>query len=326
MSPFPATASVTAFPSVEAVPAEAENAPWRRALSLWLRFFFWGAERAPGLVRAARPFWVEAAWQGSAALREATLANARRLLGPDATPRARAALAKAVVANFYRFIAEVGRAPRLTKRDLLARIEEVRGREAYQAARRAKRGAILVTAHLGAFEIGIAALAEHEPRIHVVFRPDPFAAFERLRSMMRNRLGVVEAPVDGRWPVWRRLRDALAADEVVLLQGDRVMPGQRGVPVPFLDGHLLMPTGPVKLALLSGAPVVPVFALRTPSGRVRIVIEDPITVEPDAGSPGRPHPALGRMAAVIERHVRAHPDQWLMLQRAWCEDREGDLP
>ena len=77
------------------------------------------------------------------------------------------------------------------------------------------------------------------------------------------------------------LRDALRADEVVAIQGDRIMPGQKGQRMPFLGGHLLLPSGPAKLALASGAPIVPVFSLRTSSGKVKLFIEDAINVDGD---------------------------------------------
>src|SRR6185437_11295988 len=93
-----------------------------------------------------------------------------------------------------------------------------------------------------------------------------------------KKIGVVEVPLDQGWTVWMRLRDALANDEVVLIQGDRVMPGQKGQPVKFFDGHILMPTGPARLALVSGAPIIPVFFVRTPKGKIRLFIEDPILV------------------------------------------------
>src|SRR5439155_1382943 len=83
-------------------------------------------------------------------------------------------------------------------------------------------------AHLGSFELGAAMLAKHERRIHVVFRRDRHWSFEQMRSEQRARLGIVEAPLDDGWDIWLRLREALLADEAVLLQGDRVLPGQRG--------------------------------------------------------------------------------------------------
>jgi KDO2-lipid IV(A) lauroyltransferase len=117
--------------------------------------------------------------------------------------------------------------------------------------------------------------------------------------------------------VWLKLRDALARDEVVMVQADRVMAGQKGSKVRFLFGHLLLPTGPVKLALASGAPIVPIFAIRTSDGRIRIHVEPHIVVDP---SDQDPHPALLKLAATLEKYVRTYPEQWLLLHPAFCED------
>ena len=152
-------------------------------------------------------------------------------------------------------------APRLPT--LRAWVEQVDGASHYRSARASGTGAILVTAHLGPFEVGISALMEQEGKIHVVFQRDDRASFDRLRSKLRSKLGVVEAPIDDGWSIWGGLRDALEANEVVLIQGDRVMPGQRGAEVPFLGGHIPIPTGPVKLALITGSPIIPVFSVRT---------------------------------------------------------------
>ena len=89
-----------------------------------------------------------------------------------------------------------------------------------------------------------------------VFKRDVRSSFEQIRKSLRQRLGVLEAAIDDGWTIWMRLRDALTSNHVVNLQGDRVMPGQKGQAVPFCHGHLLLPTGPIKLALASGAPDV----------------------------------------------------------------------
>jgi lauroyl/myristoyl acyltransferase len=96
------------------------------------------------------------------------------------------------------------------------------------------------------------------------------------------------------------------------------MPGQKGAKVPVFNGHLLLPTSPVKLALASGAPIVPIFAIRLRDGRIRIQIEAPIAVGP---SEDVIHPALRRFAGVLENYVRAYPEQWLLLEPAFCEDQ-----
>src|SRR5204863_8657171 len=120
---------------------------------------------------------------------------------------------------------------------------------------------------------------KHERRIHVVFRRDRHWSFEQMRSEQRARLGIVEAPLDDGWDIWLRLREALLADEAVLLQGDSVLPGQRGVRVPFMGGHVELPAGPIKLAMATGAPIIPIFTVRGSPGRFRVIIEEPIFIE-----------------------------------------------
>ncbi len=325
MSDFAGPSTATGGVISETPPA------WRQRLrvawaNFWREFMFWWTEYAPEAVLWTRPFFLWFAWRFAATLRTGTLPNARRLLGPGAHNADHVALAKATVHNCYLSVYELGRTLRLTRKEMRDCVDAIEGQDTYLAARRAGKGAVVVTAHLGSFELGAAALLDREARLHVVFRRDAFPRFERLRSRLRARLGVVEAPVDDGWSTWVRLRDALRANEVVMIQGDRVMPGQKGVPVPFFDGHLLMPTGPLKLALATGAPLIPIFSIRTGVGRVRVIIEEPILVSRDDGPPTGRHPAMRKLAKVIEKHVRAHPEQWLIVEPAWCEDRAASRP
>ena len=99
-------------------------------------------------------------------------------------------------------------------------------------------------------------------------------------------------------------------------------------PVPFLGGTIRLPAGPVKMALATGAPILPIFSVRTGEGKVRLFVEPAIRVEPanecaNVTETGGPHPALLEWAAVLERYVRAYPDQWLVIQPALCEDVEA---
>ncbi|HEX8913923.1 MAG TPA: lysophospholipid acyltransferase family protein, partial [Humisphaera sp.] len=233
----------------------------------------------------------------------------------------RARLARGVIRSFYLFCLDVGRSAGMTRDQLLAENGVVEGFENYEAAKSAGKGLIVATAHMGSFEVGLAQLSLREPRVHVIFRRDAQGGFERQRSELRHRLNVIEHPVDDGWQMWIGLRDALLAGDAVVFQGDRVMPGQRGKRVRFLHGTLELPTGPVKLARLTGAPVLPVFTARDPDGRIKVMIDPAITVAAD----DRPttdgtDPMLAKLAATIERRVAEFPDQWLMFHRAFCED------
>ena len=293
------------------------------AASFWLAVLFFASERVPGLlVAAGRPF-CRIVFACSLWIRRGTMANARRILGPGATEAQVRGLALRTLRSFYLFCCDVGRSLRMSREQLLAQIDSDEGREHYDVARALGKGVIVATAHMGSFEVGLAALRRVERRkIHVVFRRDRFERFDRQRSALRKRLGVDEAPVDEGWTVWVRLRDALLADEAVVLQGDRVMPGQKGEPVPFLGGTLLLPSGPVKLALATGAPIVPIISVRTAGGKVKLIVEPRIEVDAARGAEGA-RDALLRWAAVFERYVREYPDQWLLLEPALAEDRDA---
>ena len=275
---------------------------------------------APWFLTATRWFWMWLGRRIAPHLAAGAKRNARRLLGPDATDRACTDLAWQTVSRFYAFVVETGRATRMSREQLVARIERIEGAEHYDAARASGRGAILVTAHLGAFEVGAAAMLEREATVNIVYFRDPRDTFEAVRATTRDRLGLVAHAVNDGWPVWVALRDALARDEAVLVQGDRVMPGQPGARMPFLGGHMLMPLGPAKLALLSGSPLIPVFAIPVKDGKVRIHIEPAIEVTREQGRVGASHPAMHALADVIARYVKRYPAEWHVLHPAWCED------
>ena len=267
---------------------------------------------APWLAKMTRPFFLWWTWHTSRYIRGNLMDNAGHLLGQDATAKTRRRLAKQVLNNHWLFMTDFGRMRNWSRQRLLKEIVEVEGEQRYDRARSLRRGLILVTAHLGSFEVGLAGIAERNKRVHVVFTRDTMGTFDRLRSERRRRLGVVEAPLDDGLVMWLQLREALRRDEVVLMQGDRVMPGQKSVTIDFLGRPMRFPTGPVRLALATNAPILPVFSLHTPDRRVRIVIEEPITVDD-----GEVMPAVRELARVIERYVSAYPEQWLMIHRVW---------
>jgi phosphatidylinositol dimannoside acyltransferase len=297
---------------------EASRSRVRRfAASFWLNYLFWHAEHLPWIVRKTKWFYLWFALRYSKVLRNSTATNARRIYGRELSATEAEQFTRGVVSNFYDFIYDVGQALHAPPQKLLERIEAVEGGENYNVARAMKKGAIIATAHIGSFEAATASLLQHDRKIHVVFKRDAMDRFEGIRAALRKHLGVIEAPIDEGWTVWMRLRDALLADEVVMLQADRVLPGQKGVKCPFLHGHLLLPTGPIKLAMATGAPIVPVFSIRTKRGKIRIFVEPAINVA--AGDDGF-HIALGQIAAVLEKYISRYPEQWLMVQPAFCED------
>ena len=289
-----------------------------------LRTLFALAGRAPWLLTALRPAAVRLTPPLSPALRRATRANARRLHGAPVSRHACVPVKapiepiypvdfpRQVVASFYDFVRDVARAGHESAEQLRARVVAVEGEPAYLALRAKGGGAVLATAHMGSFEVGLAALRNVEPDVHVVFKRDAYDGFEHLRRRVRRTLGVHEAAIDDGWPALFALRDALHHNGVVVMQADRAMPGQKSAVVPFLGGHLRLPLGPLKLAQAAGSPVVPVFTVREGPGRFRVCLEP--AIDPSAAD------ALEQLAATLARFVARYPTQWLVLHEAFVED------
>jgi KDO2-lipid IV(A) lauroyltransferase len=301
-----------------------------RAAAFWVNSLFLWARYIPWALRPCLPFWIAMTWFWSPYLRMATQINAGRLLGDRDTPRRRRRLARAIVRNFYLFVYDIGRARGQSLEQVLARLTHVEGDDHYAAARAAGKGVIVITAHLGSYEVGIAGMRVREPKVHVLFQRDRMPRFDDLRDELHTSLGIENAVVGG-VPMWEHLCDALRRNEAVLIQADRVMPGQRGMKVPFGNGHIELPLGPIKLARLTGAPLLPIFAIRQPDGNVHVHIEPAIHVT-DAdhivGATARDGvpPAMRAIASVLEKYIFAYPEQWLVLYRAWCEDQQpGNL-
>ena len=319
-----------------------------------LRTLFILAGRAPSLLTALRPAAVRLAPRLCPSLGRAIKANARRIytgplecvhnasvsttpapVGPGSTAADPAPQGPAwstrkvrsppvamprdfprqVVASFYDFVHDVARAANESPDQLRARVVTVDGHDEYRALRARGGGAVLATAHMGSFEVGLAALRAVEPDVHVVFKRDAYDGFEHLRRRVRRTLGVHEAAIDDGWPALFALRDALHRDGVVVMQADRAMPGQKSATVPLLGGHVRLPLGPIKLAQAAGSPVVPVFTVREGPGRFRVCLEP--AIDPTADD------ALERLAAAIARFVAKYPTQWLVLHEAFVEDERS---
>ena len=294
-----------------------------RTAAFWVTVLCGAARRAPWLVRLMRPISIAVAWMAVPSLRENTTANARGLLGEGASERACVRIGRDVVASFHDFVFEVARLSDLSPAEARARVSGVEGRGRYDAARDAGRGVIVVTAHLGSFEVALAALTEVEPRLLVVFRRDEMAPFERARAAFRARLGVRECPVDDGLATWATLRDALGEGATVLVQGDRVVAGQPGTPARFGAGTLLVPSGPVKLARLTGAPLVPAASVRDSDGRVRILIGEAIGAPASAAEDAA---TIQRVSDALAGFVVRYPGQWLTLHRAFLEEPASRPP
>jgi lauroyl/myristoyl acyltransferase len=254
------------------------------------------------------------AWRGSAAVQKGLDLNARRLLGPEATPAAREALARAQLRGFADFTAEIAASGRPGSRpqDLMAAVE---GAENLEKALMEGRGVVAVTLHFGNYELLAAALAGRVPGgVAVVYNRDSSRLWERRRSRWRRRAGLDQIPIDGSPYFAVEGLARLRRGGAVLLSGDQVE-SRDGERIDLLGAAAAFSTLPARLSLASGAPLLPAFALRQPDGRYLLRLEPPI-------APGKreARALTEELVAVYQRYLLRFPEEWLMVRPFWCAD------
>ncbi|MBI3087589.1 MAG: lysophospholipid acyltransferase family protein [Candidatus Omnitrophica bacterium] len=190
-----------------------------------------------------------------------------------------------------------------------SRVEET---AAVTAGLRPGQGAVILSAHLGNWELGAVALHRAGCRMSVVALPHGNPRVNEIFEGQRRRCGVEVIPLAARGSTARCLQ-RLREGWLLGILGDREF-GRNGIPVTFLDRVCLLPKGPALLSLRSGAPAVPVFVMREGPWRLRFHVEPPI---PPSLARGKADPVqcLTQLyAQSIERMVRRFPTQWVMFQ------------
>jgi len=186
----------------------------------------------------------------------------------------------------------------------------VEGAEHLRRAVAAGRGAVLVTAHAGPWDVASRFFAgEFGAKVAMVMEAEPDGSARALHDDVRRRAGVEvlrvgEGPTDG-LSVLRHVRGG----GVAAFQIDRSARSRRAVTTSLFGKRFDVPEGPFRLAELAGAPVIPLFAVREGYFDYRIEVSDPIVLGPDSSSEALGDAARAAVGA-LERFVRAHPTQW----------------
>jgi len=234
---------------------------------------------------------------------------------PDADPAWRHHVARASYAHLGREAAVLLRAGRWTAAEVRARTRMV-GFEPFREAAAAGRGAVLLTGHLGNWEMGGAAIAAHGLGLDVVGKGMSNRLFQEDLFAARARLGMrVIAMGDAS----REAPRSLAAGRVVALLGDQ-RAHRGGIPVPFFGRPASTARGPALFALRSGAPVFVAFCVAEGGGTARYTVTfEPLAFASAGDTDTDVLAFLRAYNAALEAAVRASPEQYFWQHRRWKE-------
>ena len=234
---------------------------------------------------------------------------------PTRTASERRRIVRGAFKHFGRLLFELLKFSTLTPAAMLARVEfegEERVRQAYAQG----RGVLFVTGHFGFWELQAMVHALRLRPMAVVARALDNRALNDLLERMRTRTGNT---VIYRQGTIRRVLRLLHAGEGVGILIDQHIQSRDAIYVDFFDRPAATTSVAAALALRTGAPVVPLFALPLGGGRYRMIYEHPVQ-PPSEDAADAVHEFTQRCTDVLEMYVRRHPELWLWMHRRWRED------
>ena len=205
------------------------------------------------------------------------------------------------------------RLPSISPEDLGA-LFEIRGLEHVDASQARGHGTIIVTAHLGPYELAAACLASRGYHVYGMVEHLDQAVMDALAAY-RSATGMQLVSIkDGIRAAYRILGEG----HILALVADRAIGEARSaVEVAFAGGVRPLPVGPVVFAQATGAAIVTAFASPNPGKGARYLMEfDPPLIAEGRGEVERDR----LMRSIVERMVaaiRRNPDQWFVFQPDW---------
>ena len=237
---------------------------------------------------------------------------------PGRSRAERRAIVRQMFAHFGRLLLELLKFSTLSP-DQMRRVVEFEGEDRLRAAYAQGKGVLFFTGHFGYWEMqaivqglkgeptAVLARALDNPRLH--------ALLEQVRTSTGNTVIYRQGAV-------RRVLKALHSRQAVAMLIDQHMHSPDAIYVDFFERPAATTSMLAALAMRTGAPVVPVFALPLPHGRYRMIYE-PAVVPPAADSPDAVREFTQRCTDVLEMYVRRYPSLWLWMHRRW---RDATLP
>jgi lauroyl/myristoyl acyltransferase len=229
-------------------------------------------------------------------------------------------LTRDVFRNFGRYLIEFFQMREMVDEQFIKKNVRLEGVDHLKKVLSEGKGGIIVTAHIGNWELGGVLLSTLGYPMMAIALPHKERPVNDLFNDQRETKGVVIVPPD---EAFRRCIKQLRSNKLVALVADRDF-SENGIMMDFLGRRMLVPKGPAIFSLKTGAPVIPTFLIRNGDGTFTLSCSDPIY--PPGGN--RPEDEkiikeetlkemMCRYMPVIEEKIRSNPSQWLLF-REFC--------
>jgi KDO2-lipid IV(A) lauroyltransferase len=176
-----------------------------------------------------------------------------------------------------------------------------------------KGAAVFVSAHVGAWQVANLVSLQYGLTISTIYAPESNPALRDMMLGLRESFGVKLIPSDA--GVRPLLKELAAGHSIGLAMDTRLDTGKL---LPFFGREALTNTSAARLALRSGAALLPIRAERLPGCRYRVNVYDPLVSQhPEASADDQALELSTRINEHFEQWIRETPEQWICLKRRW---------
>ena len=225
------------------------------------------------------------------------------------------AVARRAFRNFGKFVIDFIHFPVMTRAEVHRRLVFSQWPDLDEASH-SGRGVLIVTMHFGIWDLGAAALAAYDYPINAIADSFGYPRMNELVHGSREKLGVKIIPMERVGPAVFR---ALKRGEILAMLIDVPAPDQTIV-VDFLGAPAEVSSAPARIALRTGAWVVPSVVLRGPQRDtiIRPIIDTRTARYEPTGDEEQDVRNLTRLImSSFESYIRQYPEQWYIFRRMW---------
>ena len=208
---------------------------------------------------------------------------------------------------------EVARWISMTREEVAAQLVRIRGWEHMEKALARGKGVIVLSGHLGNWELMGAHFSSKTPTVGVAQKLYDARFDEMVTWMRENVLGV---RMIKRGMALRGILEALKSNSAICALVDQDT-GNDGVFVPFFDKLAWTQSGVARIAYKNEAALLPVFVVRGTDGLFEMHIEREIEVPRTGDAEKDVLETVRRYTEVVESYVKAYPDQWMWMHERW---------
>lgn len=237
-----------------------------------------------------------------------------RVIFPDKSVKDINKISRMVFRNFAKYLVDFFRFEKLDLKyiDKNIKLENLHN---FDDALSKGKGVIVLTAHLGNWELGGVVIAQLKYPFWVVALPHKNKNVNAFFDAQRNSKGV---KVIAMGKAVRSCISEFRKNHMVALVGDRDFT-EKGIVVDFFGKPMHFPEGPAALSLMTGALIVPGFMFRNPDDSFTLRIEKAIEFSPSGDKVKDLVDLINVYKKVLEDYIRKYPEQWYVFRQFWVK-------